>query len=165
MSHGLLGGLIDKVEKAPTLVVTLNLSGQSSDPSISDLERQIRFGLNQTEIGSKLYLPFDRYGDESIPDGVRDDLREIIGQPRIIPLFETLSGTVGNKVGGLLGQKEKYRIVGFGGVVITEVGSLLGLKYIKFQPASVASQYVLRAPAGQPASYSDCVYTTPVLIE
>jgi len=170
----LLGGLtgqsdplseaVDSLLKTPATVVTLNFAGGSGEPSVSDVRRQVLEGVNDDDIGERLYLPFTRYGDESIPLDVFSDLRSIIGEPRIIPLFETLSGTVGNKVQGLLQMDEPYRIVGFGGVVITEVRDLGVAHYVKFQPAPMMSQFVLKASPNQPDSYSDCVYTCPLLV-
>ncbi|MCG6157477.1 pilus assembly protein TadG-related protein [Rubinisphaera margarita] len=170
----LLGGLtgqsdplsdaLDSLLKTPATVVTLNLSGGSGQPDVPDIRRQLLEGVNKDDIGERLYLPFTRYGDESIPLDVFDDLRSIVGEPRIMPLFETLSGTVGNKVKGLLQMDEPYRIVGFGGVVITEVRDLGIAHYVKFQPAPMMSQFVLKACPDQPDSYSDCVYTCPLLV-
>lgn len=159
----LLGG--ESIKKTPATIVTLNLSGEKENPSRDDVVRQIHQGVNASDIGEKLYLPFKRYGEESVSPEIFDDLREIIGKPRIIPLFETLTGTVVNKVKGLLGRKKQYRIIGFGGVVITEVKDLGVVKYVKFQPAPIMSHHVLKATSDQVESFSDLVYTGPVLIK
>ena len=161
----LLGGTLNAVLETPATVVALNLAGGSGTPTRIDLARQIRDGVSQADVGDRLLLPFTRYGDESVPSDVFGDLNAVVGQQRIIPLFETVTGTVINKVTGILGAKKKYKIIGFGGVIVTEVRDLGVVKYIKIQPATVSSQYVLKAQPGQVQSYSDCVYTCPVMIE
>lgn len=162
---GGLGGLTERALQTPATLVSLNFSSNGGTASVHQLIRQIRFGLDQQDTTDRLMLPFTRDGQRSIANPVVEELQEIIGKPRIIPLFETISGTVLNKVRGIIGARQPYRIVGFGGVVVTDVRDLGVVKVIKLQPASVMSRYVIPASEGQPAALSDGVYTTPVLIE
>lgn len=161
----LLSGLDSKVLNTPATIVSLNYSGRGK-PGVGTVNRQLVNGLTAQDMGSeRLSLPFTVYGDEGIPPESLDTLESIVGKPRILPLFDTLPGTAINKVKGVLGKRESYRIVGFAGVVVTEVGDLGVVKYVKFQPATVISQYVVKANSEQATAFSDCVYTCPVLIE
>jgi Flp pilus assembly protein TadG len=104
--------------------------------STSDLSRQIRNGLNATDLS---YFPNSTIqldpttntlllnGDTGVSAGCKDDLAAIIGQPRIIPLYSSVSGP---------GNNATYTIVGFAGITICEVvltGSLSS-KHITIQP-------------------------------
>ena len=161
----LINQLLNRVEQAPVLLVRLNLGTGRTLPSSSVTAMQIRHGITAADIPDQLYLPFTRFGQEIHDQNVIDALKEMIGQPCILPLFKTISGTAGNKIGGLLGADEPYQIVGFGGIVITDVQEILGVAILRFQPASVMHASVLAAPNNLTGVYSDCVYTTPALIE
>jgi hypothetical protein len=109
----------------------------SSNNSTSDLCRQIRYGINEDDLeyhGGKLELDdngeLDLGGDPGISAGTKDDLAAIIGEPRIIPIFESVSGNGNNAV---------YTIVQFVGVRILDV-KLTGSnnsKRVIVQPAKV----------------------------
>ncbi len=73
-------------------------------------------------------------GDTGISAGVKDDLAAIIGQTRIIPIFESVSGN---------GNNAMYTIVQWAGVRILDVkltGSMSSKKLI-VQPAHVFSKW------------------------
>jgi Flp pilus assembly protein TadG len=104
--------------------------------STADLSRQIRQGVNATDLS---YFPnntiqldsttgtLDLNGDTGVSAGCKDDLISIIGQSRIIPLYSRVSGP---------GNNATYTICGFAGITITEVvltGSLTD-KHITIQP-------------------------------
>lgn len=119
---------------------TLDIGSASN--STQDLSRQIRYGVNAEDLS---YFPNGRLelspatgtttlqGDTGVSAGVKDDLIAIIGQPRIIPLYSTVSGP---------GNNARYTIVGFAGIVITEVvltGSLAS-KHVTIQPCHVIDE-------------------------
>lgn len=105
----------------------------------SELARQILYGPNKSDLA---YYPGGEFklglagvlitgGDTGISAGVKDELASIRGQPRIIPLYQP--PVVGS------GNNAKYTLVGFAGVIITEV-VLTGAqskKHITIQPEFV----------------------------
>lgn len=132
----------------------------SSNNSTADIARQITSGISASDLAymggriqfdsqGKLYLN----GDTGISAGVKDELASIIGLPRIIPVFSSVSGP---------GNNATYTIVKFVGVRITNVkltGSMSS-KQVIIQPA------VCKAKGGIPssgASTSSFVYS-PVWI-
>jgi Flp pilus assembly protein TadG len=102
------------------------------------LDRQILNGPNAEDLsyypGGVLQLDQTKNppsvilnGDTGISAGAKDDLTAIIGQPRIIPLYSSVTGN---------GNNANYTIVAFVGITITEVvltGSLQD-KHITIQP-------------------------------
>jgi Flp pilus assembly protein TadG len=104
--------------------------------SSTDLERQILEGVNETDLtefsGAFTIDPNVGYlnvnGDTGIDANLDAPLKAIIGQPRIIPLFDSFTGT-GNNV--------YYRVVGFAGIRVMDVCLQGGNKYVIAQPASI----------------------------
>ena len=76
----------------------------------ADISRQILYGLNEDdleELGGELRfdeLPMIINGDTGLSAGIKDELDAIKGQPRLMPLFDTVSGP---------GNNAMYRIVKF----------------------------------------------------
>jgi len=99
---GLLGLLIKKVQHVPGLTVSLRFApGSANAPDASQLNRMIRTGLSATDISqrsttsdNRLWMPFHVGGHFEVPDACESALREIIGKPRILPLYATLPGTI-----------------------------------------------------------------------
>lgn len=124
----------------------------ASNNSTADICRQIRCGISPSDLahlGGK--LEFDRdgklylNGDTGISAGVKDDLASILGQRRIIPVFETVAGP---------GNNATYTIVGFSGIRIMHV-KLTGSpsqKQVMIQPARIVSRGAIPATEGAPAS-------------
>jgi hypothetical protein len=115
----------------------------SSNNSTADLSRQIRYGLNASDLS---YFPnselrFDRgpmiiNGDTGISAGIKDDLAAIIGKPRAMPLFTSVSGP---------GNNAMYTIPKLVGVRIVYV-KLTGSptqKLVIVQPATFVSKQVI----------------------
>lgn len=133
----------------------------SPNNSTADLSRQIRYGVNADDLS---YFPngelrlgangtLSLNGDTGLSAGVKDDLAAIIGKPRTIPLFSTMSGN---------GNNANYTIVGFGGIRILDVkltGSM-NSKYVMIQPAIVVDA----TAEGGTGNTSMYVYTKPQLI-
>ena len=133
----------------------------SSNNSTADLKRQITDGLSDSDLS---YFPnselrFDNgplmlNGDTGLSAGIESDLQSIIGKPRLIPIFRTVSGT---------GNNAQYEIVKFVGVRLMEV-QLSGApeqKRVIAQPCAFSSSAVIR---GAGAITPDSIYATPVLI-
>jgi hypothetical protein len=117
----------------------------SSNNSTADLSRQIRYGLNESDLahfGGKLSFengPLIINGDTGISAGIKDDLEAIKGQPRLMPLFTTVSGP---------GNNAMYTIVKFVGIRIMYV-KLTGKpssKAVIVQPAPFVSDAVIPGP-------------------
>jgi len=111
----------------------------SSNNSTADLSRQIVQGISPADLaylgGS---IKFDSQGtltlngDTGISAGVKDELASIIGQRRIIPIFQSVTGP---------GNNAQYVITKFVGVRIMAVqltGKMSG-KYLKVQPANIVA--------------------------
>jgi hypothetical protein len=124
---------------------TVNI-GPSNGNSTATLSRQIRSGLNDQDLapyggllkltsGGTLVLN----GDTGLSAGIKDDLASIIGQPRAIPLFTSVTGN---------GNNAMYTIVGWAGIRITYVkltGSM-NSKAVIIQPAYLCDQTAVTAP-------------------
>jgi hypothetical protein len=130
---------------------TVDFGGPNN--STADLSRQIRHGLNETDLSyfpnSTLTTdngPFQANGDTGLSAGIKDDLASIIGQPRAIPLFTTVSGP---------GNNAMYTIVRFVGIRILSVqltGSPSNKKVI-IQPATLTSDTVFPGNGSSTTTY------------
>ena len=109
----------------------------SSNNSTADIARQILDGISPTDLaqhGGKLEFDdtgkLDLNGDTGISAGVKDELTSIIGEPRIIPLFDSVVGP---------GNNAQYSIVEFVGIRILEVKltGKMSCKRVIVQPAPI----------------------------
>jgi Flp pilus assembly protein TadG len=133
-----------------------------SSSTTADLKRQIVQGINRQDmLDLGKALEFDGSGnltlngDMGISSGVFDELVSIIGKTRVIPIFDSVSGT---------GHNCTYTIVQWAGVRILDmklVGSSSS-KRLTVQPASVVSKYASPNPDSTPTSWF--VYTPPKLV-
>jgi hypothetical protein len=123
----------------------------SDGNSTAELERQIREGIrfedlapangevlldNQTEI---TFLT----GDTGISAGMKDALEFILGDERIIPLYDKISGN---------GNGLTFRIVGFAGIRIVDVNLTGNHKRVIIQPTYVWDPTAVTTP-GVGSSY------------
>lgn len=131
---------------------TVDIGG--SNNSTADIARQIVYGVSPADLShfpngelrfnsdGKLYLN----GDTGISAGVKDELASIIGKPRMIPIFRSVTGP---------GNNATYTIVKFVGIRIVDVhltGSMSS-KHVMIQPAHVFTRGAI--PGGAtPTSYS-----------
>ena len=116
---------------------TVNIGVSNNSTAI--LSRQIRYGLNESDLamyGGTLRIPSSGLltlsGNPGLSAGIKDDLAAIIGQPRAIPVFTTCTGN---------GNNANYTIIKFVGVRILFV-QLTGnpsSKQVVVQPATVFS--------------------------
>ncbi|HVJ80551.1 MAG TPA: hypothetical protein VNC50_05730, partial [Planctomycetia bacterium] len=109
---------------------------------------------NMMQLGSDGTLLLN--GDTGISAGVKDELAAIKGLPRIIPLYDQVSGN---------GNNAQFRIVEWVGCTIVDVkltGSLSS-KYIKIQPCVVVDCNAIGG--GTPGTSSNFVRAPLQLIE
>lgn len=134
----------------------------SSNNSTSDIARQIIHGISADDLAhhggklefdecGKLYLN----GDTGISAGVKDELASIIGDPRIIPIFESVHGPGNNAV---------YTIVAWQGIRIMDVKLTgpMNKKRVTIQMAPVVNRGVIPATTVGSSSY---VFSPVILIE
>jgi hypothetical protein len=133
----------------------------SSNNSTADIARQIVYGISPSDLAhhggqlvfdsnGKLYLN----GDTGISAGVKDELESIKGQPRIIPIFSSVSGN---------GNNANYTIVKWQGIRIMNVkltGSM-SQKNVMIQVAPAQAQGVIPATTSGSSSY---VFSPVVLV-
>lgn len=122
-----------------------------SDNSTSDLIEQIYNGVSREDLdaigGLILSKPGCHYGtysmwlngDSGVSSAVKTALEDIIGEPRILPLF-------GDAYGG--GDNVQYKIVAFVGVRIMEVKltGALDRRYVYVQPVQIMSPHAVVDP-------------------
>jgi Flp pilus assembly protein TadG len=133
-----------------------------SNNSTADIARQIKEGISpsdfaamggKVEFGSngKLYLN----GDTGISAGVKDEFAGVIGDSKIIPIFESVSGN---------GNNATYTIVKWQGIRVMSVkltGSMSS-KHVMIQVAPVISKGIIPAPASGTSEY---VFSPVVLVK
>jgi len=134
----------------------------SSNNSTADIARQIVYGISPSDMaqmGGK--LEFDANGklslngDTGISAGVKDELASIKGQPRVIPIFSTVSGN---------GNNANYTIVKWQGIRVMNVkltGSM-SQKNLMVQVAPMVMKGVIASPTTGSSSH---VYSTVVLVK
>jgi len=131
----------------------------SPNNSTADLSRQIRYGVNAADLayfGGSIDLnggPLNLNGDTGISAGIKDDLQSIIGKPRVIPIFESVTGPGNNAV---------FRIVKWAGIRIMYVKLTGGDKKVIAQPAPIMSSWAIPATT---ETLSDYVFTKPRLVD
>jgi len=138
---------------------TVDIGG--SNNSTSDIARQILHGISPSDLTALGHpLEFDSTGklslngDTGISAGVKDELSSIKGQPRVIPIFSSVSGN---------GKNANYTIVKWQGIRIMNVkltGSM-SQKNVMIQVAPVSLKGVVSATA---TGGSSAVYSPVVLV-
>jgi Flp pilus assembly protein TadG len=130
----------------------------SPNNSTADLKRQILYGLNAYDLsffGGELRTDQGDIilnGDTGISAGIKEQLEQIKGQPRLIPLFSAVSGP---------GNNAMYTVPKFVGIRIMHVKLTGGNKKVVVQPAPFVSSQVVR---GETTIGPDTYYTPPRLI-
>jgi hypothetical protein len=116
----------------------------SPNNSTNDLKRQIVNGLNDYDLsffpGSELSFddgPISLNGDTGLSAGIESSLRSIIGQPRLIPVFRSVSGN---------GNNAQYVVVKFVGVrlLYVELSGSPSNKKVVAQRCAFSSPAVIR---------------------
>ena len=114
----------------------------SGNNSTDDLIRQIIDGISPDDLshhGGELSLDpltdsMTITGDTGLSSGMDDVLQSIVGEPRIIMLYDSVGGN---------GNTTEYNIVGFAGIRIVEVQLQGNNKHITIQPAIVTDDAVI----------------------
>lgn len=130
-----------------------------SNNSTATLSDQILNGVSESQlaaIGGSLEIPSNGSitlgGNPGLSAAIKDDLKAIIGQPRAIPIFTTVTGP---------GNNAQYTIVKFVGVRILFVQLTGGNKRVIAQPCVLISDTVI---PGDASSTSEFVYAKPKLV-
>jgi hypothetical protein len=125
----------------------------SGNNSTADLARQILDGISPADLayhGGALQMGPDGKlvlnGDTGITAGVKDELLEIIGEPRVIPIFETVSGN---------GNNAMYTIVKWQGirVVAVKLSGSMSQKYVMIQVAPILVSGAIQSPTSGTSNY------------
>lgn len=125
----------------------------NTNNSTSDLCRQILNGVSSDDLsyhGGELRLDhsgvLELNGDPGVSAGIKDALAAIKGEPRIITIYDQVSGS---------GNNAQYRIVGFMGVRIMEVelGGGISNKHVIIQPARMITRGGIPASDTTPRSH------------
>jgi len=133
----------------------------SSNNSTNDIKRQILYGLNEYDLsffGGELRFdqgPLYINGDTGLSAAIKDELNQIKGQPRAIPIFTAVSGP---------GNNATYTITKFVGIRILDV-QLTGSpskKHVTVQPAPYVDATVV---PGDVTISEDTIFTQPVLVQ
>lgn len=142
---------------------TVDIGGENN--STSDIARQITDGITPADMqslsDSGRQLEFNASGetglngDTGISAGVKDDLSQILGQPRIIPVFKKVVGP---------GNNAEYTIVKWQGCRIVDVKLTgpMSKKCVMIQPAPIATKGVIPAPGSGASSF---VFSNVVLVK
>ncbi|WP_442485769.1 pilus assembly protein TadG-related protein [Aeoliella sp. SH292] len=134
----------------------------SNNNSTADIARQIVYGISAADLayhGGK--LEFDQCGklflngDTGISAGVKDELASIIGDPRIIPIFEAVHGPGNNAI---------YTIVAWQGIRIVDVKLTgpMNKKHVTIQMAPAVGRGVIPATTVGKSNY---VFSPVILID
>jgi Flp pilus assembly protein TadG len=126
----------------------------SSGNSSADLKRQVSDGVSAADLayfGGELRVPINLSGDTGVDVDLSLELKDIVGQARTIPLYDTVAGS---------GNTAQYHVVGFAGCRIVDYKLTGGSKYILIQPALVVDDSALDG-GGPSSSYN--VYQPVVL--
>jgi uncharacterized membrane protein len=126
----------------------------SSNNSTSDIARQIVYGVNSADLaqmpGGQIALngsgELTLNGDTGISAGIKDELASIKGQPRVIPIFRSVTGP---------GNNAQYLIVKFVGVRVLDVkltGAMSG-KLVTVQPANMRIEGAIPGGANRTSSF------------
>ncbi len=134
----------------------------SPNNSTADINRQILHGANANDLsylGGKVALNSDGVlllnGDTGISAAVKTNLDAIVGKPRMIPIFSTVSGP---------GNNAQYTIVEFVCVRILEVQltGKMSSKSVIIQPASMIAKGGI--PSTSSSQTSTGIFSLPFLI-
>ncbi|QEG01692.1 hypothetical protein Mal15_57700 [Stieleria maiorica] len=140
---------------------TVDIGGANN--STSDISRQILHGISAQDMADfGRPLEFDSNGelelngDTGISAAIKDELADIIGQPRMIPIFTSVHGN---------GNNAMYTIVRFEGIRILSV-KLTGpmkKKHVTIQPAPMVARYSVFREAA--IEESEFLFTPVMLVD
>lgn len=130
----------------------------SNNNSTSDLERQIMQGLSagdlsgyNGEFNPSLDNPLWLQGDTGISAGFKEELNFVVGERKLIPLFDATLPDPGNNA--------ELRIVRLVAVTITKVAVTGNPKHVYIQPTVYSGSEVI---PGKDVSVTEAAFFTPV---
>lgn len=122
---------------------TINFTLTKFNNSTSTLEDLIVNGPEQSQwtdlptiLGANMNNPVPVNGDPGLSAGVESAVQSILGKPRVLPLYNSVSGS---------GNNSYYSIVGFVSVTIVDVNLSGNNKYIKIQPSVIKQKELIGA--------------------
>lgn len=135
----------------------------SSGNSTNDIKRQILHGVSKSDLahhGGKLELGPDNTlvlnGDTGISSGMKAQLQQILGEPRVIMVYSKVQGN---------GNNAMFTIIQFVGIRIMEInfkGSKNKSKKVIIQPTGVIAEYaIVSNENNEPSQF---VYAPPVIV-
>lgn len=133
----------------------------NANNSTADIARQIVEGISAEdlqELGKPLALSLDGTlelnGDTGISAGVKDELTSIIGQTRIVPVFDQVTGN---------GNNATYRIVRWVGVRVlyVKLTGQMNSKRLVIQPAAMVAKGVIVGDGSK--EWSENIFSPVVL--
>jgi Flp pilus assembly protein TadG len=126
----------------------------SASNGTPEARRQILYGptwgdFNHPDFQDKLQpdgsivAPLTLGGDPGLSSAVRDSFEAVLGKPRIVFLYDTVSGN---------GENTVYHVVGFAAVTITDVDLTGNPKQVRVQPTRVITASVTAGDPDAPGS-------------
>jgi hypothetical protein len=139
---------------------TLRLGANNN--STSKLSRQIRYGLNASDMShhpngfSVADGPINLPGDPGVSAAIENDLIAILGQDRILPIFTSVNGN---------GANASYSIVKFVGVKVVkaDLRGALNHKAVVLQPSNFAIEEAT-TNMKMPLNQSGTIFVKPTFI-
>lgn len=140
---------------------TVDIGG--SNNSTTDIRRQILHGISAQDMADfGRELKFDSCheielnGDTGISAGIKAELQQIIGQPRIIPIFRSVQGN---------GNNAMYTIVAWEGVRIlgVKLTGPMNKKHVTIQPCPMVARYSIFSDQSVPES--EFLFTPVMLVD
>jgi hypothetical protein len=128
-----------------------------------DLQRQILYGLNESDLaylGGSIQLDANGElilnGDTGISAAIKSSLDAIKGQPRMIPIFDSVSGN---------GNNANYTITGFCGIRIlyVKLTGAMSSKQVIVQPAAMQTRGGIKDEDG--SNRTMFIYSPVVLVD
>jgi hypothetical protein len=127
--------------------------------STSEICRQILEGLNENDLSyfTNNTIPDEvtLNGDTGISAGFKEELADIRGESRLIPIFRTVSGN---------GNNAQYEIIKWVGVTVVDVKLVGNPKRVMVQPCTFSDDTVIPDLSGEPIN-EETYFTTPALIQ
>lgn len=127
----------------------------NNNNSTDDISNQILNGISASELDTIGGLVLDNHcgdwykeldGDTGMSVAIKDELAEIVGGERLLPLFDTLGGS---------GDNATYRVTGFVPVRVADVRLTGGpsSRHVTVQPFQTTYQNVATAPSAPPNGF------------
>ncbi|PAY15492.1 hypothetical protein CKO51_31590 [Rhodopirellula sp. SM50] len=140
---------------------TVDIGGANN--STTDIRRQILSGISaqdMDDLGRELNFDeshqIELNGDTGISAGIKAELQQIVGQPRIIPIFRKVQGN---------GNNAMYTIVAWEGIRVLSVKLTgpMNKKHLTIQPCPMIAKYSIFSD--QTVDESEFLFTPVMLVD